>query len=144
MRTHDFRGVWLVFLSSFVCLGVHEADFIGADRCQLCHRAIYTRWKETPHSRATETLDIEIQTRSCSRCHATGPAALPGVQCEACHGAGGNYWPAEIMIDSGKARQAGLVQPDENTCRRCHASGLPGHADRFEMPGRADLPRSVH
>ncbi len=144
MRSSDFRAGWLVSLCCFFCLGVNEVAFIGADRCQLCHRSIYTRWEATAHGRTTESLDIEIETPSCLPCHTTGPAALPGVQCEVCHGAGGNYWPAEIMIDAAKAREAGLVTPDEATCRRCHGRGLPGHADRFEMPRGTELPLTVH
>ncbi|MGH9462771.1 MAG: multiheme c-type cytochrome [Vicinamibacteria bacterium] len=141
---HASRARWVILFGCFFSLGVGEVPFIGAERCQLCHRSIDALWKATPHGRATASLDEETETPSCLPCHTTGPANLPGVQCEACHGAGGNYWPAEIMIDAGKAREAGLVTPNEATCRRCHGSGLPGHADRFEMPQDADRRRTIH
>ena len=117
---------------------------MGAERCRLCHRSIYDRWTATPHRLATAGLPPENETPSCLTCHATGPAALPGVQCESCHGAGGNYWPADVMIDPGKAREAGLVTPDEAICGRCHGNGPPGHATDFEMPRGAERRRFIH
>jgi hypothetical protein len=143
MSSHAFRARWVV-LCCVLSLGAGEVPFVGAERCQLCHRSTYERWKATPHSRATASLDVDNETPSCLPCHTTGPTHLPGVQCEACHGAGGNYWPAEIMIDAAKRREAGLATPDEATCRRCHGSGLPGHTAHFEMPSGAHLRATVH
>lgn len=121
-----------------------EAEFIGAERCKLCHRSVYQAWTTTAHRRSTERLRPEERSPECLRCHATGPEALPGVQCEACHGAGGNFWPPEVMMDPEKAREAGLMEPDESACRACHGRGFPNHSSRFTMPSEADELRAIH
>jgi YVTN family beta-propeller protein len=43
-----------------------------------------------------------------------------GVGCEACHGAGGNYYPEAIMTDAHAAKAAGLKEVTRQTCLRCH------------------------
>ena len=121
-----------------------EAGFIGAERCRLCHRLVYRAWTMTSHRRSTERLSPEERSPECLRCHATGPEALGGVQCEACHGAGGNFWPPEVMMDSEKAREAGLQEPDESRWRTCHGSGLPNHSSLFAMPSETDELRGIH
>ncbi len=132
--SNAFTTRCLIVVSSLLCLGVNETAFVGAERCKLCHRSTYVSWRATAHARATDSLGVESPSPSCLRCHTTGPAVFPGVQCESCHGAGGNYWLAEIMIDPDKVREAGLVDPTERTCRNCHGSGLPDHSPTFEMP----------
>lgn len=119
-----------------------EPAFVGAARCRLCHRDVYQSWKTTPHARAS--LEIPESETRCVECHATDGRDLPDVQCEACHGAGGNYWPAEVMMDPDKAQMAGLVRPDEALCRSCHENDEPGHEGTFTMPGPAELPDVVH
>jgi len=144
MKSNDCGPRWLVLVSCFLCLGINEAAFIGAERCKLCHRSIYVSWKATAHARATESLNLERETPTCLPCHSTGPSALPGVQCESCHGAGGDYWPPEIMIDPAKVREAGLITANQGICRKCHGNGLPGHAEAFEMPGGNALAAATH
>jgi hypothetical protein len=124
--------------------GPTESTFVGAERCKLCHRSIYQAWASTAHRRATDSTTVGDRPRGCLRCHATGPAGLAGVQCEACHGPGRNYSRPEVMMDPDKARQAGLVEPSESLCRTCHGSGLPEHSSQFSMPEAADLPLAVH
>lgn len=143
--------LWLVFLYG-VLAGARESVLsangkpavVGAERCKLCHRAIYLSWEASAHRQASERLRPEERTPDCLRCHATGTKALAGVQCEACHGAGEYYWPAEVMMDPVKAREAGLVDPTETVCRTCHGSGLPRHAPGFSMPRGEAFTRSVH
>ncbi len=43
-----------------------------------------------------------------------------GVQCERCHGPGSEYMDADVMRDSTRARQAGLMMPRESDCLVCH------------------------
>jgi hypothetical protein len=58
---------------------------------------------------------------ACLQCHATNhDAAMPGVQCEACHGPGSEYKSLSIMKDKEKAIAAGLVLPTQETCNKCH------------------------
>lgn len=68
---------------------------VGPDRCKGCHRIQHQSWLASPH-------------------------AEKKVDCEACHGNGGDYWPAAVMRDRAKAIAAGLVLPDLASCRRCH------------------------
>ena len=118
-----------------------SGDFVGAERCKLCHRSIYESWLLTPHARAFE----RVEQQQCLSCHRTGNQDGPAVQCEACHGAGGDYWPAEVMIDPDKARMAGLVHPDEARCRSCHDNQQPGHRREFAMPASpSEQRRWVH
>jgi len=77
---------------------------------------------------------------NCLRCHTIGydaPAELrgkrfdlsEGVGCEACHGAGGDYYKSRIMrgLRSGIIEPAsvGLIIPDEETCKKCHNEESP-------------------
>jgi outer membrane biosynthesis protein TonB len=70
---------------------------VGADKCKMCHRLQHQSWAESAH-------------------------ASKGLDCEACHGNGGDYWPAAVMRDRAKAVAAGLVLPGVARCRTCHAS----------------------
>ena len=135
---------WFVLLYAFGKEGTGESEFIGAERCKLCHRSVYQSWTATAHRGATELLSPDEVSPDCLRCHATGPESLSGVQCEACHGAGGDYWPPEVMVDPEKARQAGLVEPNESVCRSCHGSGYPEHPAEFSMPSPEDETRVIH
>jgi hypothetical protein len=63
----------------------------------MCHRLQHQSWAASPHATPTVNLD-----------------------CEGCHGNGGDYWPASVMRDRAKAVSAGLVLPGLATCKECH------------------------
>ncbi len=112
----------------------------------------YRIWSESKHAQAFVTLATdkarELATQrgiqgnpqeapECLRCHVTAygePAErlykkfdpTQGVQCEACHGAGGDYWTEKVMQDREAAIAKGLVIPTEETCRGCHNADSPG------------------
>jgi hypothetical protein len=86
------------------------------------------------------------QAEQCLECHVTGYGldsarfaesfnAEDGVQCESCHGAGSEYKAVSIMSASKYKKQrdkqhelaleAGLVIPDEETCKVCHNKRSP-------------------
>ena len=48
-----------------------------------------------------------------------------GVQCESCHGAGGDYKSMSVMKDRQKSIDAGLIMPTEKVCRSCHNTKSP-------------------
>jgi hypothetical protein len=130
-------------------------SFVGAEKCKMCHNspakgAQFTKWTESKHSKAFATLASEESKKiaaakgiadpqkdsQCLRCHVTGsgaPAdklidkykAADGVGCESCHGPGGDYWKMDVMKDKAKAVAAGLVIPNEATCKGCHNSDGP-------------------
>src|SRR5262245_13748234 len=104
--------------SAFAALASPEAKKIGAakgiedpqkaDACLKCH--------VTGHTAAAELKDVKW-------------AATEGVTCESCHGAGGDYWKADVMksvtADPAKAPAVGLTIPNEKTCLGCHNSESP-------------------
>ncbi len=111
----------------------------------------YGKWLSTEHSKAYEVLcTAQAQETAkkvgisgnpqespvCLKCHTTGYgvdssllgegfAKENGVQCETCHGAGGDYASISVMKDKAKAIQAGLVMPTEEVCVKCHNTQSP-------------------
>lgn len=113
----------------------------------------YGQWLSTKHAKAYETLGTPLaqetakkagvsgnpqEAAACLKCHVTaygvessllgeGFAKEAGVQCEACHGAGGDYLPISIMKDRAKAIEMGMVIPTEETCVNCHNPESPNY-----------------
>jgi cytochrome c553 len=129
--------------------------YVGATYCKMCHNKPekgeqYNIWKKQLHSKAYETLltdeakaiaaekgiENPAESPDCTRCHVAGydaPADMltkkydkkEGVTCESCHGPGGDYTPMSIMEDEAKAKEAGLIEPNEKVCKRCHNPESP-------------------
>lgn len=115
----------------------------------------YGKWLSTKHAKAYETLGgaaaLETakkcnvagnpqETPQCLKCHTTGYGAdssllgegfvkEDGVQCESCHGAGGDYMAMSVMKDKEKAIGAGLVIPTKETCVKCHNPESPNYKE---------------
>jgi len=136
-----------------------QREYIGLKKCKMCHNADksgaqFKQWQSTKHSKAFETLASaqakEIAAKlgisdpqkdeKCLKCHVTafGIDAKyvskdikyeDGVSCEACHGAGGEYWKKQTMEQLSKGEiepvTVGLIIPDENLCKTCHNSESP-------------------
>ena len=133
--------------------GTHK--YVGAEKCKMCHNsaakgAQFTKWTESKHSKAYAALATEEAKKiaqakgiadpqkaaECLKCHVTGAGAPAdqltdkykvedGVECESCHGPGGDYVPMAVMKDPTKAAAAGLLTPTEATCTGCHNSESP-------------------
>ena len=105
-----------------------QPEFVGAERCKLCHRQVYESWLATAHARP-DLLPPDSDA-SCRSCHVTEAiSGLLGVQCESCHGPGSAYSPAEVMIDRDKALLAGPRDPRRDRVPevpRRRAAGTPG------------------
>jgi hypothetical protein len=108
------------------------ADYVGQATCASCHATAQKAWLASAHARASspEVLGRRAKDAACLTCHATGEGArtlLPGVQCEACHGAGAAYAAAEdVMRDRPLARALGLRDLSRDpgaVCARCHSGG---------------------
>lgn len=111
-------------------VGAQAADtYVGAATCAGCHSAQAAAWKTEAHARATSDLAAnKRQDTRCLGCHASDArAGVYEVQCETCHGAGGNYAKLFIMKDHELARALGLKTGDLSSCRVCHI----GHGTRL-------------
>jgi len=134
---------------------VPEHAYVGAEKCKMCHNAPtkgaqFTKWTGSKHSKAFQALAGEEAKKvaaakgiadpqkapECLRCHVTGHGvsaakltdkykAEEGVSCEACHGPGGDYWQMSVMKDAAKSKAAGMIVPDEATCKTCHNADSP-------------------
>ena len=115
----------------------------------------YGQWLSTKHSHAYETLagpeaaetakksgiaGNPQQAEQCLKCHITGYGAESGlfdtgflkeegIQCEACHGAGSDYYSMSVMKDKAKAMAAGLIMPTKEVCLKCHNSESPNYKE---------------
>ncbi len=117
----------------------------------------FQKWQASKHSQAMKTLStpeaLKIaqakgikgkpsEAPECLECHETAynaPASLlgprfnkeDGVQCESCHGAGGDYKTMSVMKDRQKAIANGLVLVSvsdgsaEKLCETCHNKRSP-------------------
>jgi nitrate/TMAO reductase-like tetraheme cytochrome c subunit len=126
-------GLSVVMVILLMAAAAWSADYIGATKCKMCHKVEFESWQGLAHAKAFEQLDEGEQSDGeCLNCHATGGAAeLPGVQCEACHGPGSDYKSMKIMKDQEASIAAGLVIPDEATCKGCH-EGAPHEQKPFD------------
>jgi len=136
-----------------------DAEYIGVQKCKACHIKQYKSWAETTMATSFESLKPGVKAAEkkkagldpdkdythdvgCLECHTTGygqPGGfqsieetpnLANVQCESCHGPGGNY--REIMKKNKEfkladIKSAGFVMPseDEQGCLTCHGERSP-------------------
>lgn len=125
-----------------------DATTVGVKKCKTCHIKVYQTWKETKHALAFDKLNQqEKQDPMCNECHITNKdISLPGIQCEACHGAGSKFCSATIMNKKKyesdpegqrkMALEAGLIiAPNEATCKKCHNERSP-HYKPFDFKAR--------
>ena len=108
-------------------------------------------WETSAHAKAYQVLGTEEakpiaakagvqgnpqESDQCLKCHVTAfgvDAALiqasfvreEGIQCEACHGPGSNYYKKSVMENKELAVKSGLIIPDETTCKQCHNEKSP-------------------
>ncbi len=106
----------------------------------------FSKWRMSAHASAYVVLatdkayeiakeqglkDDPQSSPKCLRCHSTAYrqpskgaiefySLYQGVGCEACHGAGSNYYPEAIMRDERAAKAAGLKEVTRQTCLGCH------------------------
>ena len=68
--------------------------------------------------------------------------SLPGVQCEACHGAGADFKKMSIMKDRDAAVANGLVIPTQATCDGCHKDD--GHSKAVVLADNLSNHAAIH
>lgn len=132
-----------LFMTAAVGLCVAEPTFIGAQKCKMCHKVEFASWETMAHAKAFEPLEEADRAKpECLTCHATGGSAtMPGVQCESCHGAGSGYKSLTVMKDHAASVAAGLIVPDEATCKSCHEKA-PHELKPFDYKTAA--PKAMH
>ena len=87
----------LVAFAGLAAAADHAA--VGVTKCKMCHKVEFESWSKTKHA-----------------------TAKPAVECETCHGNGGDYWTMAVMKDPAKAKAAGLIaKPEKASCTaKCH------------------------
>jgi hypothetical protein len=144
-----------------------DHEYQGVKKCGMCHKkddqgAQLSVWEDSKHAKAFETLKSEEskkiaeemglsaepwEAEECLKCHASGyqeGAAVDkkfkvedGVQCETCHGPGGDYVNLHRKADKLEEAYAnGFVKFDdvEAECRECHNEESPTFpADGFDF-----------
>ena len=99
--------------------------YTGYTTCKSCHPGQTDHWRDTDHAKAFTSLTKLSQDYNpeCIPCHTTGlrytggfimpdlTAAMEGVQCEMCHGAGGEHSETENV-------PYGITS--QSTCTKCH------------------------
>jgi hypothetical protein len=107
-----------------------SGTYVGSMKCAACHSSINKTWQETKHAKAIESLKKSKQENlpDCVKCHVTGyerdggfidnelTPEMGGVQCEVCHGPGGNH------VKNPGAKKI-IKEAGEEACRQCHTKG---------------------
>ena len=148
MRKNTLLTVLAVAVVALVSVSAQAQDheYVGAAKCKMCHKVQFGSWEATTHAKATDeakaSTDREFSA-DCLKCHATNASEeLPGVQCEACHGAGNDFKKMSIMKDVEKAKANGLVIPTQATCDGCHTGD--DHAKKVVMADNLSNKDAIH
>ncbi|OGL47643.1 MAG: hypothetical protein A2161_19930 [Candidatus Schekmanbacteria bacterium RBG_13_48_7] len=130
----------------FAVVAFSEPTYVGASKCKICHLFEYKSWQQTKHATAFDLLkDDEKKDEKCIKCHITGSVENPGVQCEACHGAGSDFKTKNIMMDPEKRKAAGLIEkPDMKVCTKCHTPEGNPNFKEFKFEERVKDPKGIH
>jgi hypothetical protein len=119
--------------------------------CGFCHPDTHTDWTTTRHSGALETLESIGQgsNAACLPCHTVGfgeaggfvsratTNVLAGVQCESCHGSGGDH-VANIM-DPANYPTHGVAVIGSDVCGKCHTDAHHPTFDEWSESAHAGL-----
>jgi hypothetical protein len=124
----------------------------------------HERWKKSKHAEALKLLSTDrakevgaklgvaepAKDLKCLRCHVTAaeePKKMKArtfketdaIGCESCHGPG-EFYAKEEVFKKGKeaAVAAGLIEPDEKVCLKCHNKESPTYKE-FDFKARLEL-----
>lgn len=149
----------IIFSMTLLSIAADKPEYVGASKCKSCHNADkngaqYKKWESDKHSKAYDALKSEsakkkaeamgvkdpLTDAKCLSCHTTAAGKTnvdksykvdEGVGCEACHGPGSLYKKTTVMKDRKAAVEAGMIVPDEKTCKTCHQDKTEGHDGKF-------------
>lgn len=110
---------------AYATLGTPEAKRVAAEKgiadpqkdgkCLKCHVTAYG-------------VDAALIAKPSAEGEA-GFRTEDGVQCESCHGPGSLYKPRKVMKSREASVAAGLIIPDEKTCKQCHNAESPSYKE---------------
>lgn len=126
--------------------------YVGAERCSQCHMNIHNDWAKTLHANALVTLENIGQGTNvnCIGCHVVGfgepggfvdratTNALAGVQCESCHGPGGDH--ANNVNDESLRPK---VDISASVCAKCHTGEHHPNFEDWQMSKHAAVEPDV-
>ena len=152
-------GMIIIFSFALLSYAGDKPEYVGASKCKSCHNADkyggqYKKWQKEKHSQAYESLKSDnakkkaeamgvkepLKDEKCLTCHTTAAGKKnlnksykieEGVGCESCHGPGSLYKKSKVMKDQKAAIAAGMIIPDEKTCKTCHQDKTKGHDGKF-------------
>ena len=133
-RTRIALALALTFAPAGVALA-NSPSYVGAKKCRACHLKQFQTWEQTrmaksfellkagAHADAKKKMKVDPQKdythdEKCLPCHTTGygkpggfvslekTPELVGVQCESCHGPGGEYLKEGFMTSEEQGVQA--------------------------------------
>jgi len=148
MRKHTLLMVLAVAVVALVSVSAQAQDheYVGAEKCKMCHKVQFASWENTVHAKATDAAKASTDrefSADCLKCHATNASEeLAGVQCEACHGPGNDYKKMSIMKDVEAAKANGLVIPTQETCDGCHTGD--DHSKKVVMADNLNNKDAIH
>lgn len=141
--------------------GAEAPAFVGAKKCKACHLKQFQSWEQTKMAKSFDLLRPGVNAAAkekakldpskdythdekCVGCHTTGfgkpggfvsfekTPELTGVQCEACHGPGGEYLKEGAMtLQNREYKRADLVKlgltaiGPETCTSQCHNNRSP-------------------
>ncbi len=159
-----FTVVMVLSFNSNLISEKKKHTYVGAAVCAKCHASDsignqYEKWLRTPHAKSvlmlkSETglaigkklsMDNPSEDLKCLKCHTTGGGRAEktkeeGVGCEACHGAGSDYYEGINHVDIlnrksayEKAQKKGMyptlgiknIKKREKLCLHCHDNRRP-------------------
>ena len=112
-------------------------EYMGEKKCKKCHIKEYKSWSETKHAKAFEDMPEKYRKdEKCLKCHTTGMGEggfksvdetpdLVNVQCEACHGPGGDHIPLTTQLRKDKVEKDKYpenlnINSSPTGCTKCH------------------------
>jgi hypothetical protein len=142
------------------------AIYTGTERCKECHKHAFAVWVGSDHARAGLMLETargravahrsEISTNAaareldCNACHRPPSRTVrarfepeyhpeDGVQCETCHGPGGEHERIEVAKDTLAGHRIFVPEQNADLCQACHYNEKPLH-----VPSETGLPLFNH
>lgn len=126
--------------------------YVGAETCAQCHPGPHADWSATLHATALESLEEIGQgtNAQCVGCHTVGfgeeggfvdratTNALAGVQCENCHGPGGDH-VRDPINDAVKP----YIDISSDVCGTCHQGTHHPNFEQWSESGHAAINEDV-